>query len=192
MDIKAALGVITVILSIIGHVPYLLDILKGKTKPHAYTWFVWTLLTGIACIAQFVGGAGPGAWTTAVTTLLSLSIFLLSLKHGSKDITVSDKWCLAGALAAIVVWVFTDSPVLSIILVTVIDALAFMPTVRKTFKAPEQETLFTYALNVLRHGLTVGAIQTYSIVTVLYPVALLLMNGCMTLLIVLGRKKKRV
>lgn len=190
MDVKSLLGVITVALSIIGHVPYMVDMLRGKTKPHAYTWFVWTLLTGIAFFAQVFGNAGAGAWGTGITTLLSLVIFLLSLKRGTKDITSSDKWCLAGALAALGLWGLTNTPLLSVILITVVDLLAFVPTIRKTFKAPGEETLFTYGLNNFRHALSLGAIQNYSVVTALYPIMLLFMNFFMTVLIIVGRRQK--
>tara|TARA_B100000745_G_C20058043_1_gene360921 strand:+ start:395 stop:511 length:117 start_codon:yes stop_codon:yes gene_type:complete len=37
LEIKEIIGVITVILGVVGYIPYLRDVLKGKTKPHVYT-----------------------------------------------------------------------------------------------------------------------------------------------------------
>ncbi len=186
--LKVCIGVTTVLLSIAGHIPYIRDIHKGRTKPHVYTWFIWTVLTALTCIAQLREGAAAGAWTTATTALMSLVIFGMSLWRGSHDITKSDTLCLAGAMIAIGFWVFARQPLLAVLLATFIDVLAFVPTVRKTLNRPEQETFTTYFIAVVRNGLAVFAMNSYNIVTLLYPVSLFVMNvGMSSVLLVKDR-----
>lgn len=48
---------------------YIGSILKGQTKPHLYTWLVFTILTAIAFLAQIKDGAGPGSWMLGITTI---------------------------------------------------------------------------------------------------------------------------
>ncbi len=60
LDFKPILAIFTVILTFVGYVPYIRDILKGKTKPHVYSWFVWTLTSAITYGLQIEGGAGVG------------------------------------------------------------------------------------------------------------------------------------
>ncbi len=174
--LKLTIGVTTILLSIAGHIPYISDVLKNKTKPHAYTWFIWTVLTGLTCIAQLREGAAAGAWTTGTTAIMALVIFGLSFKHGSHDITKADTWCLAGALVALGFWLIARQPLLAVILATAVDVLAFIPTVRKSLNRPEQETFVTYLLAVIRNGLAVFAMNAYNIVTLLYPLSLFAMN----------------
>jgi hypothetical protein len=178
MDLlKVCIGTATVLLSIAGHAPYIRDIYKGRTKPHVYAWFIWTVLTGLTCVAQLQEGAAAGAWTTATTAVMSLIIFCLALKRGTHDITKSDTLCLIGALVAIGFWVILRQPLLTVLLATLIDVLAFAPTVRKSLNRPEQETFTTYFIAVVRNGLALFAMNSYNLVTLIYPVSLLVMNA---------------
>lgn len=188
---KEFLGIITVALSIIGHIPYILDIFKGKTKPHVFTWLIWSIVTTIAFIGQWTTGGGAGSWGTGMTVIITILITFLSFKYGSKDITTSDKFFFTGALISIIPWLITKDILLSVIIATLIDIFAYLPTIRKTLKNPETETLFTYIINVLRHGISITALQNYAITTYLYPSALLLMNIVMTMIIAPSRLHKQ-
>ncbi len=42
---KEIIGGIAVALTFIAYIPYYRDILKGKTRPHIYSWSLWGLLT---------------------------------------------------------------------------------------------------------------------------------------------------
>lgn len=187
---KEALGLITVILAIIGHFPYIIDTIKRKTKPHVFTWLVWGIVTILVFIGQWQKGAGSGAWATGVTGLITLTIAILSIKNGTKDITKSDKLLFVVALLSIIPWFLAKDPTFSIIMLTFVDLLAFIPTVRKTIKDPTSETLFTYALNIFRHSLTIIAIANYNLATYLYPTYLLAINIIMTSIILKSRIKK--
>ena len=58
---KTALGIFAILIGIYSYIPYFRDIFTGRTKPHAFTWFVWFLLTAIAFFAQLAGNGGAGA-----------------------------------------------------------------------------------------------------------------------------------
>lgn len=186
---KETIGLIAVLLTIIGHFPYIIDILKNKTKPHVFTWIVWAVVTVLAFFGQWQKGGGAGSWTTGVTGLITILIAILSFRKGSKEITKSDKVFFGLALVSIIPWYITNDPTFSIVIITVIDVFAFLPTVRKTLKDPSSETFFTYALNILRHGLSVVALAHYNVATFLYPTALLVMNLIMTIIIFRYRKQ---
>ena len=47
-EIKNLLGFVATFLVLVGYIPYLRDIIKGKTKPHIYSWFLWSFVTLIA------------------------------------------------------------------------------------------------------------------------------------------------
>lgn len=188
MDIKATLGIIAVILSIVGYVPYLRDTFSGKTTPHIYTWFIWGTVTAIAYALQVSGGAGVGSWVTLTVAIIAYIIFAIGLRNGKKDITRSDTLFFILSIFAIFLWLVAKQPVLSVILVSTIDMLGFIPTIRKSWNKPHSETLFTYELNAFRHGLSVLALQNYTIVTWLYPVSWTLANTLFSLMLVVRRK----
>ena len=175
-------------MAFLGLIPYIVDIFRRKTKPHIFTWAVWAIITILAFLAQWQSGGGAGSWTTGATSLLTVFIALISLKYGSRDITESDTIIFIAALIAIIPWWLTKNPTLSVIILTAIDVLAFFPTIRKTIKYPESETLSSYILHSIRHGLSVTALSHYSIATYLFPLALSLMNLVVVITIIQSRR----
>jgi len=189
LEFKVVIGIITVILGFVGYIPYIRDILKGKTQPHIYTWFVWGLITLILYGLQVSGGAGSGSWVTLVVALLSFSIFGLGLRSGDRNITRSDTLFLVSAMVALVLWLVADQPVLSVILLVTIGMLGFGPTIRKSWNNPHTETISTYAINAIRHTLSILALANYSILTWLFPVAWSIANIIFVLILIVRRMK---
>ena len=143
---KETAGIVTIILSLVGYIPYLRDVIKGKTKPHTFSWLIWLIITLIVGIAQLSAGAGWGALHNITTGLACVVILYYALKNKDKDITVSDKIMFGLSLLSIPLWVFTKDPLWSIILLTFIDIFAFGPTIRKTWSKPFSETLSSYSI----------------------------------------------
>lgn len=189
MDLKVIIALIAVAMTVVGYFFYFRDIFANKTKPHAFSWLVWALLTGIAFFGQLTDDAGPGAWVTATTAALAFIIFGLAIKKGEKDITRSDKWNLLGAGAALVLWFITSDPLLSVILITVVDFLGFMPTIRKSYHKPHEETLIHYVLAGLKFVLAIIALDNYTLVTWLYPASLVAANLFFVFMLVVRRRK---
>lgn len=189
MDDKAFLGVIAVSIGFIGYAPYFRDIFKGKTKPHAFSWLVWGVLTGIAFVGQVVSGGGAGAWVTGFTAVICLAIFSLALSKGKKDFPFVDWMSLVGAGFALLLWFLTEDPLAAVILVSVIDALGFIPTYRKSYARPSEETLFTYNMSSLKFVVGLFALGSYSLVTVLYPLSLIVSNTAFVILLITRRKQ---
>ncbi len=185
---KELLGIVTIGLSIVGHTPYIIDTWRGKTRPHLFTWLTWSIVVTLAFFGQWIKGGGAGAWGTGVTGAMTVIIVILALKQGTKDVTKLDKVFFVGALIAIVPWYVTKDPTVSVVMVSIIDACAFAPTIRKTIKDPGSETLATYALNIIRHILTIFAIANYNLATVLYPSYLLVMNLIITVVMLRPRR----
>ena len=190
-DYKVILGIIAIIISLAGYFPYFRDIIFGKTKPHAFSWLVWSLLTGIAFFGQIFDKGGAGAWVTGFTALVSLLIFFLALKKGEKEITLSDKLSLFGAGCALILWFITNNPFGSIILIILIDALGFYPTFRKSYYKPHEETTITYFFAGLKFAIAIIALQHYSVITYLYPAFLVIVNFIFVGLLIVRRKQHK-
>ena len=188
---KETLAMIAALLAVAGNVPYLIDILKERVEPHAYTWFVWTLVSATVFFGQVAKGAGIGALPTAASEIFTLIIFLFSLRYGFKHITRTDTIFLIIALAGFVPWVLTKDPTLSVVIAVSIDVIAFVPTLRKTWRHPETETPLLYGTNVARHILALFSLQAYNIATMLHSVAMITTNTAMVGILSARKKTPR-
>lgn len=189
MDIKVAINVFIFALTIVGYTPYIIDIFKGKTKPHALTWFTVSTTAFIAYALQVEGGAGVGAWSMLFVSVLCVLIFLLSLKYGTRDIKKVDIFFLFVSLAALYLWLKIEQPVLSILLITTAEVLAYFPTIRKSWNDPHSETLVFYEISTIRHSLVLLAVEKLNLLTALYPAAWALTNLTISLILINRRKR---
>jgi len=186
-DSKTIIGVIAIVLTFIGYAPYIRDIFLGKTKPHVFSWLIWTIVTTIIYALQISAGAGPGSWVTLAVALTLFLVFLLGLKNGSKDIRKIDVVFLLAAVLALVLWRVVEQPVISIILLSSIDMLGFAPTIRKSWNDPYSETLSFYVITAFRHGLSIFALAEYNIVTYLFPITWVIANVLFAIMLIVRR-----
>lgn len=186
---KEILVVAASLLALVGNIPYLLDVVKGKVKPHPYTWFIWTVVSFVVFFGQVIKGAGIGAIPTAVSEIFTLIIFLFSIKYGFKNPPKEDKYFLILALVGLIPWFITKDPTLSVITVVSIDLIAFIPTFRKTYCHPKSEAPLLYATNVLRHSLALGALGSYNIATMLHSIVMIITNSVMVIFIKTCKEK---
>ncbi|MES2409654.1 MAG: hypothetical protein V4509_05150 [Patescibacteria group bacterium] len=185
---KEYIALVAAILAIVGNVPYLFDIFNKRVKPHPYTWLIWTIVSGVTFFGQVAGGAGVGAIPTAASEIFTVIIFFFSLQYGFKNIVKGDTYFLIAALLGLIPWALTKDPTLSVIIVVLIDVVAFIPTIRKTSKHPHSETPTLYTMNVLRHVLALFSLQAYNIATTFHSIMMIITNSIMTVLI--DRKKR--
>jgi fucose 4-O-acetylase-like acetyltransferase len=189
MSFKVFVAILSIILTLSGYSFYFRDIFAGKTKPHAYSWLVWALLTAIAFAGQLSAGGGPGTWVTGLTSAISFIIFGLAIQRGEKQIALSDKLNLAGAGVALLLWALTSNPLTSIILITIVDFLGFIPTIRKSYSKPGEETLIHYVFAGLKFILAIIALDHYSLTTWLYPASLVAGNLFFVPMLVIRRRQ---
>lgn len=188
-DLKTVLGLVATVLVFIGYIPYLRDIIKGNTKPHLYSWFIWCFVTLIAFALQVSGGAGSGSLVTLAAALMCIAVIILGFKHHSQTVIKKvDIVFLVLALIALGLWIIAKQPVLSAILTTLVDLLGFAPTIRKSWNNPYSENLPFYFLNSARFGLAIISLQQYSIITALYPITWLLANSLFAGILILRRR----
>lgn len=189
MDTKITIAIIASLLALIGNIPYLNDIIKKRVQPHPYTWFVWSIVSCIIFFGQLAKGAGIGALPTAASEIFTIIIFFSSLRYGFRNIRKIDTFFLIIALSGIIPWILTKDPTLSVIIAVSVDLVAFLPTIRKTWRHPKTETPVLYSMNVIRHILMLLSLQAYNIATTLHSIAMIATNSIMTLIITHKKRK---
>jgi hypothetical protein len=185
---KEIIGISSVILTFLGYIPYSFNIIRGKTKPHAFSWLIWFLLTAIGFFIQIAHGAGPGSYMLGLTTIVCFLFFVAGLIRGEKNITRSDWISLIGALIALALWLIFNATFVSILLVVTADALGLIPTIRKSMIHPYQETLITYLFSAIKAILSLFALTTVSFETAFYLFYLLIANAGFVLFLSIKRR----
>ena len=176
LDIKITLGVLATVVALVNYLPYLIGVVKQTLHPHAFSWIIFTVITATVSAAQFSEGAGAGAWATGATALTTFLIAGFALRNGGYLITRFDTISLVGALVAIPVWIISDNPLLAVLILTGIEALGFLPTYRKAWRHPQDESQLAFFLTILKYTLALGAMQVYSFTTILFPAALIIFS----------------
>ena len=140
---------------------------------------------------SLLGGGGWGVLCLMASAIMVLFVFFLCFKYGTKNITKSDTVTLFIALLAMAVWWQTKDPVYAIIMVTVIDALGYIPTYRKSYAEPQSETPHFWFLMGTVMVLVMLSNTEYSLLTMLYISVLAVANfGLFILLIIRLRKSE--
>ena len=175
-DYKTILGVAASVISVVSYMPYFRDMFRGETKPHPFSWFIWGLVSAIAFFAQIVAGGGIGAWTTGITAVACLTIAGLAVFFGEHHVSELDVVCFVGAIIGIIAWRVTGNPLTAVIIVLTVHLLGFIPTYRKGYILPHEETLLTYILSCLKWGVGLLALATINPTTALFPAGVLILN----------------
>ncbi|MFZ2985872.1 MAG: hypothetical protein WA083_04095 [Candidatus Moraniibacteriota bacterium] len=189
LNYKIIISLIAVALSFVGYGIYIRDVLRKKTIPHSFTFFIWGLTSSIIWALQVYGGAGVGAWVTLSVALICIFIFFLSLKYGEKNITLLDIVFLLISLLALILWFFAKMPIWSMILLTAIEFFGFAPTIRKSWNKPQEESLLTWEITAFRHGLSIFALQSFNVLTLLYPVVWVFVNLLFSIFLIVRRRQ---
>ena len=174
---KEMLGLLSVALMVVGFGFYFRDILRRQIKPHAFSWIVWGLLAAIAFLAQRSGEAGAGSWPMGASATVCFVIAGFAVVRGEKDIKKSDVAAFITALAALPLWYFTGDPLWAVVLVSLIEVLAFYPTFRRSFHKPHEETILIYSFDAVNFILALGALENYATANLLYPLVVVLTDS---------------
>jgi hypothetical protein len=176
-------GVLAGLAGIADTIPYVRDIVRGKTRPHRGAWLIWSALAVVAYSSQRADGASWSLVMTAVQVVLTTLVFVLAIPRGEGGVTTRDAIMIAMAAGGVVGWVVADEPLLATAAVVAADLIAAAMMTPKVYRDPGSETLATYALASLAGGLAVGAVGAPDVALLLYPVYFCFVNAAIALLI---------
>ena|SRR5687768_16592168 len=183
-------AVIGAVIASVGGFYYLVETIRGKTKPNRVTWLLWGLFPMIIFVAQRAQGVEGLSWASFAAGLTPFLILLASFinKEAYWKTEPRDYYLMGAAIAGIVLWALTDNPNLAIVFSLVADVFAGLPTFIKAYRYPETESAVAYAISTFGFGLSILAIQTYTFETYAFVIYLFAMNG---LLAILASRKRQ-
>lgn len=187
-NIKLIFSGIAIILALVGFVPYIALIIRGKIKPHVFSWVIWGITTTVIFFAQLEAEGGVGAWPIGLSGFVTILIAILAyLKRGDATITRMDWGFLIAALASLPLWYVTNDPLWTVVILTTIDMIGFGPTFRKAYHRPFEDSRVFFIIMIMRNACSVVALEAYSVTTVLFPFCLAM--GFLILLVILQYRR---
>lgn len=184
-----AVTIIGSAIAISGGVPYIINTVRGKTKPNIVTWLTWTLLNGINAIAALSDGAMQTAIFSGAAFTITGSIVAFGFRQGVKRYTKFDATCQAAALLGIGIWLLTKQPALAVLIVLLVDFAGGLPTLRHAFRAPHEETLATFVLSAIGTSLVVASLTSHTFVATAMPLYIFCFDLTLTTVIFTRRKR---
>lgn len=159
-----------------GNLTYVIDTLKGKTRPNRVSWFMWTLAPLVAFAAQLSEGVGIQSLLTFMAGFCPLLVLLASFadRKAVWKLTSFDLLCGALSLLGLALWFVTRHATIAIAFSIAADALAAAPTIRKSYTNPESEGWVNYAAAAVATGLTLLTIDNWTFAVYGFPLYLLI------------------
>lgn len=184
---SAGFGFISLAFMVLSRTVYITSVMRGRTKPHAFSWLIWTAISSIGFAAQFAEGAGPGSWARGLSAVTCLMLAVLGYFKGEKNITRGDKLTLLAAFSAVPLWLITKTPLWSVFIVCIIDTIGYFPTVRKAWNKPGEESAASFLISSLCSLSSLFAIENYNLCTWLYPALLVFTNTALAAYLLIRR-----
>lgn len=184
---------LAVLLDFLGSAGYIIDTVKGKTKPNKVSWFLWALIPMIAFFAQINQGVGLPALMTFVVGLSPLIIFAVSFldKKSYWKLTSFDLLCGFFAVLALILWKITSNPNTAILLSIIADFLATLPTLKKSLIDPKSESYNVFLVTFLGALITLLILKNWNFASYSFPLYLLIVCGFLTTVIFSGQKQQK-
>ena len=190
-ELAPLFGVLAGVLGAADTVPYVRDILAGRTRPYRWTWLIWAVLAIVVCASQRADGASWSLVMAAVQAVLTSVIFALAIRRGEGALGAVERVMLAVAAGGVVGWLIADEPVVATACVVAADLIGVAMMLPKTYRDPESETLATFALASVAGAFAAGAVGRLDASLLLYPVYFCVANAAIALLIVSRRGQAR-
>jgi hypothetical protein len=184
-----SLAIIAGLVAIVAMLPYIRDIIRGKTRPNVVTWFTWSLLNLITAAAAFSGHAMQTAIFAGATGLCTLTITILGLKKGIKKYTKSDYICQALAICSILAWQLSNTPALAVVFTITASFIGSVPTIRHAWLEPHEETWQFFAIDGFAALLACLSVESANFLSIAFPLYIALDDSLITLILVSRRNK---
>jgi hypothetical protein len=180
-------GLFGIAVAAVQYVPYCWNIFRRKIRPHAFSYLIWAVAAAIVFAAQYSDNAGPGAWVLAFSACACFLATALSARQGFGYVRRGDWLALIAALASIPLWMATKNPFSAVMINTFIDMMAYVPTFRKAWHHPREDSCRQYGVGISKHTLSLLALAHYDLTTTLTSAMVIFFNS-VTIALLLYRR----
>ena len=178
-----------------GVFDYVRSTLRGDTRPNRVSWGLWGLEGVLGFIDEVQQHVGPAAYMTLVFGVVPLIVVAASFwsRHGVWRIDGFDIVCGAVSLLGILFWGIVGQATIALIAFISADQVAALPTIRKSWRAPESESSKIFVTGVFNAAITLFTLRHFTTGGVIFPGAVLVCDTLVSVLVVgrLGPRWRR-
>lgn len=169
---------IIILTSFFGSFFYIKDIFLGKTKPNLVSWFIWSLAPFLGVFFQLKAGAGLSILPIFMAGFVSFLVMAVSIlrKNAYWKINTFDVICGIISLMALLLYIFTRNLSMSILFAIMSDALAYIPTVVKSWNFPDTETSAMYIAGILNNIIGLLIIKSWIFPIYSFSISMIIFN----------------
>ncbi len=180
------------LLNIIGSTGYIIDTVRGKTRPNRISWLLWALAPLVAFGAELNKGVGLPSLMTFMIGFGPLMVFIASFanKKSHWRFTALDWACGALSLLALGLWAITREGNIAILFSILTDALAGVPTLIKAYREPESESGGVFLFGAASALITLLTIRDWNFATWGFPAYIFVICMLIFALVAYPRKKE--
>lgn len=164
---------------------YIKDTLKGKNKPNRVSWLIWAASPIISTMAALSDGVGLATLPVFAAGFGPLLVLIASFvnKKSYWELEIYDYLCGGFSVLALILWWITKEPSIAILFALISDGFASIPTVIKSWKNPETETVSTYILGLCGVLTSFLVLKTFSFSELAFPCYLVFIDSLLIILI---------
>ena len=148
MEKELSFACISIGIYLIWAIPLWKDIIRWRTIPHIFTYSLWLILVWFNL---FVLWKNKEFYALIPTLLIVLSLcfgcFFWARSIQKIAINWLDWFCLSLGISLLLYWIFSRNIGNTIILTTIIDFIAFLPTFKKWWLTPWTESILIYLMS---------------------------------------------
>jgi len=182
---KEIFSVLAGVIFVIGYIPYIISILRKKTKPAKASWIIWLSLDTITIASMFAMNALNGQMIGAV--IGAWVIVILALKYGTPGWTLLDKICITGAIFGIVMWQLFDSPLLGILINLAVTFIGSIPTFLSAWEDPGREDKLAWILFLMSCICALIAVPDWNLADAAQPITFFVIEATVVAIIFLRK-----
>jgi hypothetical protein len=187
------IGLAAGLIGVIAYIPYIRDILKGKTQPERAAWIIWSAQYTLLFFTQLAQNVSYILWLPGLQLLGILVICTLSFRYGYGKLNRRKIMLLLCVGLALVLWYFTKNAAAALFVSLAIETSGIALIAHKAYKDPASEVMYFWALIGFAGVLGIAAVGTNGApMLYVYPVAFALMNFSVVVAQLLGRKRTRL
>lgn len=180
------------VVQLFGIFVYIRATVRGETKPNRVTWLMWSVAPLIGSVAAFSDGVRWAVLPVFMSGFAPLLVFIASFVNPKSfwKLEKFDYICASCSILALLLWWITKEPLIAIIFSIASDAFAAIPTLLKSWKHPDSESVEAYTTGLFCSITSFFALKTFSFSELAFPIYLVFINSTLIAVVSRGRVKK--
>lgn len=176
---------LAVALSAYGGANYVVATWRGKVSPNRVTWGLWAIEGLLAFGVELQSHVGASALTTMMLGVVPVVVVIASYRRraGAWELGPFDLVCGVVALSGVLAWLVINQATLALVSFTAADTIAALPTLRKSWIAPQSEKPAPFLMGTLNCVITLLVLRHFTTSGALFPGSVLVVDAIIALAI---------